>query len=188
MDSRKRKEFGRKASVEWVFPWQGTVGLKVKVGDQIRRGDCLFSESGKKTFLSPIDGRVLEINEKKKELILGFKAFEFLGKSRGEFRVWAEAVVGEKKTFVVDEVEGKIVVFGENNLILIAKIFALGAAGTVFFAEEGNAEDYQLSSPFLVLEEKEKEKFLSVLKLMEKPVLHLDTKMARLLLTENKRS
>lgn len=187
MDSKGRKEFGRKASVEWVFPWQGTVELKVKTGDQIRRGDCLFLEEGKESFLSPIDGRVLEINKKNEELILGFKAFEFLGRSEGEFRIWAEAVVGEKKTFVVDEVEGKIVVFGENSSILTAKVLALGAAGVVFFAEEGGDEDYQLNSPFLILKEKEKEKFLSVLKLMEKPVLHLDTKMARLLLTENKK-
>lgn len=186
MDLIRRKEFGRKASVEWVFPWDGTVELKIKSGDQIRRGDCLFLEKGKKSFLSPIDGRVLEINKKNEELILGFKAFEFLGRSKGEFKVWAEAVVGEKENFVVDEVEGKIVVFSENSSILIAKVFALGAVGAVFFEEEGGAEDHQISFPFFVLEEKEKEKFLSVLKLMEKPVLHLDTKMARLLLTENK--
>lgn len=185
----EKKKFGQKAWVEWFFPWQKGAKVEVVTGQQVKIGEVLFLKEGEK-FLSPVDGKVLEINNKKREVILGFKAFEFRGDSlSGAERVWAEVVVGEdSKTLDVNGVEGKIVIFSFKNLILMAKMAALGVKGAIFFgAIEVTAEDFLSGLPAMTLKEKEKEKFLSILKLMERPVVHLDTKMARLLLTENKK-
>jgi len=177
----KRKKFGKKVLVEWVFSWEAGGKVARKVGDLVCVGDVLFKEED---FLSPIDGKVLRIDNEKKELILGFKAFEFVGESEGEVRVWAEVVVENGEDLEIEEVEEKIVVFSKNCPILMAKLFALGAKGVIVFADD---DEISFPSPFLKLSKEEKEKFLSVLKLMERPVVHLDSKKGRLLLTENKK-
>ncbi len=182
MAENKRKKFGKKALVEWVFPWGPEGRVKRKIGDLVKIGEELFTDG--EVFLSPVDGKVLKVNKKERELVLVFKAFEFFGKTEGEDRLWAEIIIEEDGELGVEEMEDRVVVFSENSPILVAKSFALGAKGVIIF-EEG---EMSFSNPFLKLSEEEKEKFLSVLRLMERPVVHLDCKTGRLLLTENKKT
>jgi hypothetical protein len=181
----KKKNFGRKTSVEWVFGWKKEIKTEVKKGDQVKRGDCLLKEGGDE-FKSPVDGRVLRIDKDKKELVLSFEFFEFKGEAKREKRIWAEVVLGEEKNLGFDQVRGRVVVFPLISPILVAKTVALEAEGAVFFGlkEELN---FEVSFPVLILKEEEREKFLSVLKLMERPVICLDPGESRLLLVENKK-